>query len=75
MTTGVESCGLAFKDARSVVEEQTQQPVDVQQRGPDAAVVEGEQMFCPSGKTPIRPNTGTLTTFPALRTRRAKPSR
>src|SRR5439155_13691414 len=29
----------------------------------------------PSTRTPTTPNTGTLTTFPPLRTRRAKPSR
>jgi hypothetical protein len=36
---------------------------------------QGEEPFAPSTRTPTTPNAGTLTTFPPLRTRRAKPSR
>lgn len=39
------------------------------------AQLQGEELFAPSTRTPTTPNTGTLTTFPPLRTRRAKPSR
>src|SRR6266446_5026213 len=37
--------------------------------------LQGDRCLPPSGRTPTTPSTGTLTTFPALRTRRAKPSR
>src|SRR2546429_7391169 len=46
--------------------------------GEDPGLVEelgASRWFRPSVRTPTTPSTGTLTTFPPLRTRRTKPSR